>query len=120
ALVFGANGQDGHYLVEELRARGIDTVGVSRAGPWQRADVARREDVEAVLRAVQPSLIFQLAANSTTRHEALFENHETISTGAPDRTRQRRGPGAGRPDRGQGVDVRRRRRARDADAGRAG
>jgi len=82
ALVFGANGQDGHYLVQELRGRGVDTVGVSRAGPWQHADVARRDDVEAVLRAVRPTLIFQLAANSTTRHEALFENHETISTGA--------------------------------------
>ena len=82
ALVFGANGQDGHYLVEELRGRGVETVGVSRSGPWQQADVSSREDVEAVLRAVRPSLIFQLAANSTTRHDALFENHETISTGA--------------------------------------
>lgn len=82
ALVFGANGQDGHYLIEELRGRGVEAVGFSRAGPWQRADVARREEVDAALRAVQPDLIFQLAANSTARHEALFENHETISTGA--------------------------------------
>jgi GDPmannose 4,6-dehydratase len=82
ALVFGANGQDGHYLVQELRGRGIEAVGISRGGPWQRGDVARREDVDAALRAVQPGLIFQLAANSTTRHDALFDNHETISTGA--------------------------------------
>lgn len=82
ALVFGANGQDGRYLIDELRARGVEAVGVSRNGPWQRGDVARREDVQAAVRAVRPSLIFQLAANSTTRHEALFENHEAISTGA--------------------------------------
>lgn len=81
ALVFGANGQDGHYLIEELRGRGVEAVGISRAGPWQRGDVARREDVEAALRAVRPALVFHLAANSTARHEALFENHETISTG---------------------------------------
>ena len=81
ALIFGANGQDGHYLTQELRGQGIEVVGVSRNGPWQHGDVARREDVEAVLRAVRPSLVFQLAASSTTRHEALFENHETISTG---------------------------------------
>jgi GDPmannose 4,6-dehydratase len=28
-----------------------------------------------------PQYVFHLAANSTTRHDALFENHETISTG---------------------------------------
>ncbi len=82
ALIFGANGQDGHYLIEALRERGVEAVGISRAGPWQHGDVARREDVDAALRAVRPQLIFQLAANSTTRHDALFENHETISTGA--------------------------------------
>jgi len=81
AVVFGANGQDGHYLIEELRQRGLDVVGISRSGPWQRADVSRRQEVEDALRALRPSLIFHLAANSTARHEALFENHETISTG---------------------------------------
>jgi GDPmannose 4,6-dehydratase len=29
----------------------------------------------------KPDYIFHLAANSTTRHDALFENHATISTG---------------------------------------
>jgi GDPmannose 4,6-dehydratase len=81
AVVFGANGQDGHYLIEELRQRGFEVVGISRSGPWQRGDVSRRQEVDDVLRALRPGLIFHLAANSTTRHEALFENHETISTG---------------------------------------
>jgi GDPmannose 4,6-dehydratase len=34
------------------------------------------------MREIRPSYVFHLAARSTTRHEALFENHETISTGA--------------------------------------
>src|SRR5450432_2361185 len=82
ALVFGASGQDGHYLIEELAARGIEAVGVSRSGPWRRGDVGRLADVEGLMREVAPSHVFHLAARSTTRHDALFENHETISTGA--------------------------------------
>ena len=82
ALIFGANGQDGPYLVEALRDKGIDGVGVSRSGPWRPGDVANRADVEAAVREVRPAYIFQLAASSTTRHEALYENHESISTGA--------------------------------------
>jgi GDPmannose 4,6-dehydratase len=81
AVVFGSNGQDGTYLVELLRSKGIETVGVSRSGAWHPGDVARVPDVEAVLRDVRPDYIFHLAASSTTRHDALFENHETISTG---------------------------------------
>jgi len=81
ALIFGANGQDGHYLSTALRARGVEVVGVSRSGSWRHADVADRDQVEALVRAVQPDQIFHLAANSTTRHDALFENHATISTG---------------------------------------
>jgi GDPmannose 4,6-dehydratase len=81
ALVFGANGQDGPYLVEALREKGIEAVGVSRSGPWRRGDVAARADVQGAVREICPDYIFQLAASSTTRHEALFENHASISTG---------------------------------------
>jgi GDPmannose 4,6-dehydratase len=82
ALVFGANGQDGRYLVEQLSARGVTAVGVSRSGDWRRGDVSKLEDVEGLVREVGPHYVFHLAARSTTRHDALFENHETISTGA--------------------------------------
>ena len=82
AVVFGAGGQDGSYLVELLSGKGIETVGVSRSGSWRHADVGRLADVEAVVRDVRPDLIFHLAANSTTRHDALFENQETIATGS--------------------------------------
>jgi GDPmannose 4,6-dehydratase len=82
AAVFGANGQDGHYLLELLKEHRIEATGFSRSGPWQRADVGQLADVEAIYRELRPDYVFQLAASSTTRHDALFENHETISTGA--------------------------------------
>ena len=81
ALVLGANGQDGPYLIEALRARGIEATGFSRSGPWSPLDVADREAVAAVVSSTRPDYVFQLAARSTTRHEALFENHAAISTG---------------------------------------
>lgn len=82
ALIFGASGQDGHYLSELCRAEDIEPVGVSRAGAPIRGDVARWDDVAALVRDHQPAYVFQLAASSTTRHDALFENHATIATGA--------------------------------------
>jgi GDPmannose 4,6-dehydratase len=81
ALVLGANGQDGPYLVEALNARGIDVTGASRSGPWTRLDVADRAAVDALVAGLRPDYIFQLAARSTTRHDALFDNHAAISTG---------------------------------------
>jgi GDPmannose 4,6-dehydratase len=43
--------------------------------------VADLAGVEALVRAHRPSHVFHLAANSTTRHDAVFENHATIATG---------------------------------------
>lgn len=82
ALIFGANGQDGFYLHALCQARGVEAVGVSRSGDWVRADVAARADVEAIIEKHRPDFVFHLAANSTTRHNALFENHAAICTGA--------------------------------------
>jgi GDPmannose 4,6-dehydratase len=81
ALVLGANGQDGPYLIEALRGRGVEAIGLSRSGPWSRLDVADREAVAAVVASARPDYVFHLAARSTTRHEALYENHAAISTG---------------------------------------
>jgi GDPmannose 4,6-dehydratase len=81
ALIFGANGQDGRYLSELCRVQGITPVGLSRSGPGPSADVANFDQVRDLVRAHRPEYIFHLAAASTTRHEALFENHQTISTG---------------------------------------
>ena len=82
ALIFGAGGQDGYYLSNLCRERGISPVGCSRSeGPWIQGNVADRDFVERLVREHQPAYLFQLAANSTTRHDALFENHSAISTG---------------------------------------
>ena len=82
ALIFGAGGQDGHYLSALCRARGIAAVGCSRSpGPWLQGNVADRDCVEALVRTHRPAYVFQLAAHSTTRHDALFDNHAAIATG---------------------------------------
>jgi GDPmannose 4,6-dehydratase len=44
-------------------------------------NIASYEEVAALIKNSLPHYIFHLAANSTTRHDALFENHATISTG---------------------------------------
>lgn len=82
AVIVGANGQDGFYLNELLLSKGIEVVGVSRNGNFFKTDITNYEEVAALIQKQQPDYIFHLAANSTTRHEAMFENHQTISTGA--------------------------------------
>jgi GDPmannose 4,6-dehydratase len=81
AIIFGANGQDGHYLNELCKLKKIEPIGVSRSGNWVRGDVSSYKQVEQLIKEHKPTFVFHVAANSTTRHDALFENHETISTG---------------------------------------
>ncbi len=80
-IIFGANSQDGYYLANLYRRQGCEVLGISRTGDWLRGDVASFEFVEEMVRSRKPDVIFHLAATSTTRHEALFENHKTIGTG---------------------------------------
>jgi len=82
AIIFGAGGQDGHYLYDLCKLRGIEPIGVSRTGAWVRGDVSCFAQVKQLIRTHRPAYVFHIAANSSTRHDALFENHETISTGA--------------------------------------
>lgn len=81
AIIFGANGQDGFYLKQLLQREDVETVCVSRSGSGLIGDVSSLRFVEEVIKYNQPDYIFHLAANSTTRHEALFDNHSAISTG---------------------------------------
>jgi GDPmannose 4,6-dehydratase len=82
AIIFGITGQDGHYLNEICLEKNIEVIGISRAADhWVKGNVADRNFVDSLIRQHAPQYIFHLAANSTTKHEALFENHETISTG---------------------------------------
>jgi GDPmannose 4,6-dehydratase len=81
AIIFGANGQDGFYLINLLQQQNVEVVGVSRNGGFLKTDITNYQQVAALISEKQPQFIFHLAANSTTRHDAMFENHQTISTG---------------------------------------
>lgn len=82
ALIFGVSGQDGYYLSQLCGQNGVEIIGVSRSNNnWINGDVSNFEFVESVIKQHQPDYVFHLAANSTTQHYALFENHEAISTG---------------------------------------
>lgn len=81
-IIFGANGQDGHYLTDLYQKQGCEVLGISRKGNSLHGDVASFAFVEDTLRNYKPDLVFHLAALSTTNHDALFENHKTIGTGS--------------------------------------
>jgi GDPmannose 4,6-dehydratase len=81
AIVFGASGQDGFYLTKLLQEKSIEVIGVSRSEGFIYIDITNFEEVAALVNNTQPNYIFHLAANSTAKHEALFENHNTIATG---------------------------------------
>jgi GDPmannose 4,6-dehydratase len=81
AIIFGASGQDGFYLTKLLQQKSIEVIGISRSAGFVNIDIANFEEVAILIKNTQPNFIFHLAANSTTKHEALFENHNTIATG---------------------------------------
>ena len=81
AIIFGANGQDGYYLNQLLVQHNFTVKGVSKNGDFLKTNITSYAEVSSLINEFQPDYIFHLAANSTTRHDALFENHETISTG---------------------------------------
>jgi GDPmannose 4,6-dehydratase len=81
AIIFGASGQDGTFLAQLLRKKSVMVVTVSRSSGDVRGDISDYIFVEALIKSQQPDYIFHFAANSTTRHEALFDNHQAISTG---------------------------------------
>jgi GDPmannose 4,6-dehydratase len=81
AIIFGSSGQDGYYLQRLLQRENVEMVGVSRSGDGLIGDVSDRVFVDELISSTRPDYIFHLAANSTTRHEAVFDNHDAISTG---------------------------------------
>ena len=81
AIIFGASGQDGNYLSALLIKQGYEVIAVSRQDGYLHTDISSFEQVLGLISQHKPEFIFHLAANSTTQHEALFENHATIATG---------------------------------------
>lgn len=83
AIIFGINGQDGFYLNELCNKKKTEVVGVSRSvGDWIQGNVSDFHFVENLIHKEKPDYIFHFAANSTIKHEAIFENHDSIATGA--------------------------------------
>ena len=65
-LVFGAHGQLGHQLTEDLRARGEHVVALGRT----EADITDAAQVDALFAAHQPARVFNAAAyNAVDRAE---------------------------------------------------
>jgi len=81
ALIFGANGQDGYYLSKLLQLNKIEVLSISRSSGSILGNVANFEFVENIIKDRRPSYVFHFAANSTTKHTALLENHASISSG---------------------------------------
>lgn len=80
-IIFGDNSQDGYYLKKMYLTTPDEVIGVSRSGNEVKGSVADETFVKHLVKTHLPSAIYHFAANSTTRHEALFENYATISTG---------------------------------------
>lgn len=78
AIIFGADGQDGRYLTKLLEKEGYDVIGIGRNSS---CGIGRLWDVLHLVAKHRPNFIFHLAANSTTGHEAIAENHQIIGTG---------------------------------------
>jgi len=81
AIIFGGSGQTGTYLDKVLRGRGNTVIKTSRTSSLHPLDIADFGAVETLIAAQRPDLIFHLAARSSTRHEAIFDNHNAIATG---------------------------------------
>lgn len=82
ALIFGAGGQDGFYLRRSCIQRNIEVFGCSRNNDeWLKCDISQKQEVESLVRKYKPDFIFHIAANSTTSHDALFDNNDAIITG---------------------------------------
>ena len=81
AIIFGVNGQDGHYLSALLNGLGYEVIGISRRDNLLQADISDYHSVVELIAGHMPDFVFHFAANSSINHETLFENHATIATG---------------------------------------
>lgn len=81
AVIFGVAGQDGFYLGALLRRLQFMVIGISRTSGEVVGDVGDYKFVRELIETYQPDFVFHLAANSTPRHDAMFENQRTICDG---------------------------------------
>jgi len=81
AIIFGAFGQDGFYLSSLLISKGYKIIQIGRVKEKNDVDISNFNSVSELIRSTKADYIFHLAANSTTRHDTLFENHKIICDG---------------------------------------
>jgi len=81
ALIFGCNGQDGVYLTNLLKSISIEVVGFARNSDDLNKNIHNLDYIQRIIQLHLPEFIFHFAAKSSTRHEYLFENHDSITNG---------------------------------------
>ena len=81
ALIFGINGQDGKLLSNLLKKNLVEVIGISRSSSENSGDIVNFTYVNNLIKTEKPDYIFHFAANSSTKHNTLFDNHNAISTG---------------------------------------
>jgi GDPmannose 4,6-dehydratase len=80
-IIFGSNGQDGYYLSDFLKKRDLKVTNVSRNGSQILGNVSDKNFVNKIISEIKPNFIFHFAAKSSTQHQFIYENNETISLG---------------------------------------
>lgn len=81
AIIFGSNGQDGFYLKDLLVRERVKAVSISRSAGDYIGSVGDYEFVNNLIKIHKPHYIFHFAAISNTRHDVIFENNHSISSG---------------------------------------
>lgn len=81
AIIFGASGQDGYYLNELLIINKLEIINISRSAGDIIGDISDLNFVENVIRKYNPSFIFHFAAISSTVHDTIFHNNQSIYIG---------------------------------------
>ncbi len=81
AIIFGSKGQDGFYLTKLLEEYHTEVISVNRPISPEDVDISNYNSVAQLIQSSSPDFIFHFAANSTTKHEAIFENEKIISLG---------------------------------------
>lgn len=79
ALVVGCSGQDGGYLIQHLRDKGYEVVGVSRKAPFLTVDIANAPAVREFVETVLPDEIYYLAAYHHATEDAVVNDHALIT-----------------------------------------
>ena len=105
ALVTGANGFVGRYLVDALQRAGAEVLGCAgprdNGGPWFPIDLTQPQTLSRALDAARPTIVFHLAAQTFVPDSlrAPVETYEINATGSARLAEAVRGYDGGPPPR---------------------